>query len=96
MSKQQGQCPEPEVRSKGKSGKKRHGKYEVWMRTNPELKKEGRQWYGLDWHKIRSYKTLELAEKNRDDFTRKWNSYYSSIKNPIFEARWEFEVRIKS
>jgi hypothetical protein len=65
MSKQQGtDIPEVVGRNKGKS-KKRHGKYQLWMRGKHSM-------FG-DWHKIRSYETKELAEQNMEMCVRKWN-----------------------
>lgn len=80
MSKQQSYMPEE--RQVGKSGRKRKGKYELWMRglTEPTWIK--------DWWKVRSYETLEMAEYNKEQMNRKWNS----TKN----LRWEFEVRINN
>jgi hypothetical protein len=84
MSKQQGtDTPEVVERNKTKS-KKRHGKYELWMRTRPDA-----PWNNVlkvSWHKIRSYQTKELAEKNKNDSERKWNA---------LGPYWEFEVRVK-
>ena len=76
MSKQQGtDMPEVVERNKGKS-KKRRGKYQLWMRGKNNLK---------NWHKIRSYETMELAEENKYACERKWN---------VFRDSWEFEIRI--
>ena len=81
MSKQQGNdMPEVVERNKGKS-KKRHGKYQLWMRGKHSM-------FGMkptDWHKIRSYETKELAEENLKACQRKWN---------VFSDSWEFEIRI--
>jgi len=38
------------------------------------------------WHKIRSYETMELAEENKNACERKWNAFGDS---------WEFEIRIE-
>ena len=98
MSKQQGQSPEPEVKTR-KPGKKRHGIYELWMRYNPDLVQERISKYGLsvytpstEWHRIRKYETRELAEKNKADSERKWNAWFNNEKPPT----WQFEVREKS
>lgn len=80
MSKQQTFMPE-DTPSKKRPRRKRKGKYELWMRLSPNVKRS-RSWC-IDWHKTRSYETLELAEKNRSDSERKWG------------PNWEFEVRIK-
>lgn len=81
MSKQQGtDIPEVVERNKGKS-KKRHGKYQLWMRG-----KSGMLGRTVNWHKIRSYETMELAEQNLQMCDRKWNAFGDS---------WEFEIRIE-
>jgi len=80
MSKQQSFMPDE--RQVSKSGRKRKGKYELWMRRKPERKNPS-FWF-TDWHRVRKYETLELAEKNRDDHKRKWSD------------DWEFEVRINN
>jgi hypothetical protein len=80
MSKQQGtDMPEVVDRNKTKS-KKRHGKYQLWMRGKHQM--FGRN---LDWHKIRAYQTMQLAEQNLERGKRKWN---------VFSDSWEFEIRI--
>ena len=79
MSKQQGtDMPEVVERSKGKS-KKRHGKYQLWMRGKHAM-------LSSQWHKIRSYETMELAEQNLQMCYRKQN---------VFSDSWEFEIRIE-
>lgn len=77
MSKHQSFMPDDRAKT-SKSGRKRKGKFELWMRRNP---KAPMSWFN-EWHRVRKYETLEMAEKNRDDNIRKWG------KN------WEFEVRI--
>ncbi len=89
MSKQSGNFPdEPEVPIH-KQAKKKKGKYELWMRHN--LTDGSRNWFGWEkWHKLRTYPTFELAEKNRLDYNRKWNGPYPNGIGP-----WEFEIREK-
>jgi hypothetical protein len=83
MSKQQGtDIPEVVERNKGKS-KKRHGKYQLWMRGKHGMLGSNRV---PQWHKIRSYVTMELAEQNLQMCDRKWNALGDS---------WEFEIRIE-
>lgn len=73
----------PEIEETSRTGsKKRKGKYEIWRKFNGNLKSLK---YG--WHKIRSYETRELAEKNLKDFERKFNH------NDKFN--WLFEIREK-
>jgi hypothetical protein len=80
MSKQQGtDIPEVVDRNKTKS-KKRHGKYQLWMRgKHPTLGSMS------NWHKIRAYQTMQLAEQNLEMCNRKWN---------VFGNSWEFEIRV--
>ena len=80
MSKQQGtDMPGVVEHNKGKS-KKRHGKYQLWMKRKHAT-------YGIkEWMKIRSYETIELAEQNLQMCDRKWNALSDS---------WEFEIRIE-
>ena len=59
--------------------KKRHGKYQLWMRGKHAM-------LISQWHKIRSYETMELAEQNLQMCDRKWNAFGDS---------WEFEIRIE-
>lgn len=80
MSKHQGiDIPEVVERNRGKS-KKRHGKYQLWMRNKHSILGSS-----SNWHKIRSYETKELAEQNMEMCDRKWNMLGDS---------WEFEIRI--
>lgn len=81
MSKQQGvDVPEVMERDIGKH-KKRKGNYELWMKFDGD----NSSFFNREWHRVRSYETRELAEKNMKDQTRKWNGM------PQF--RWLFEVR---
>lgn len=81
MSKQQGiDVPDIQERNTGKR-KKRNGNYELWMRHTKNA-----MFLGNDWHKVRSYETKEIAEKNLKDHIRKWNTISSSF---------EFEIREK-
>lgn len=83
MSKQQGiDAPEIVERDTGKH-KKRKGNYELWMKcdnTSPSF-------FSRDWHRIRTYETREIAEKNLKDHDRKWNR--------INSIKWSFEIREK-
>lgn len=87
MSKQTGEFPEVKER-KPTAHKKQKGKFELWMRFNPDFIRKD---YGLsflkrscDWHCVRKYKTMELAKENLEASRRKWNT-----------DRWEFEIRVK-
>lgn len=79
MSKQQSFMPDE--RQVSKSGRKRKGKYELWMRGKEPS-------FLCNWYKVRSYETLEMAEYNKEQMNRKWNS----TKN----LRWEFEIRLNN
>jgi len=81
LSKQQSNMPE--IEETGRTGsKKRKGKYEIWQKYNGDM-----TFFKNEWHKIRSYETRELAEKNLKDFERKLNH---NIK-----FNWLFEIREK-
>ena len=83
MSKQQGtNFPELEER-KSKKRKKRKGVYELWMRYNPPDKTKSI--FSQDWHCIRKYETMELAEENLAASKRKWPSDF-----------WELEIRVRN
>lgn len=73
----------PEIEERDKTGsKKRKGKYELWQKYNGNI-----SFLKNEWHKIRSYETRELVEKNLKDCKRKWNH------NTQFN--WLFEIREK-
>lgn len=84
MSKQQGiDVPEVVERDTGKH-KKRKGVYELWMKFDGNAP----SFFTREWHRVRSYETKEIAEKNLRDHTRKWNRIPSQFK-------WSFEIREK-
>lgn len=80
MSKQQSYMPEIEERNKT-GRKKRKGKYELWQKCLLKSKI-----FNNEWHRIRTYESREIAEKNLKDYDRKWNYGDSKIK-------WLFEIR---
>lgn len=82
LSKQQSYMPEIEERDSTGS-KKRKGNFELWQKYNGDL---NLSFLKNEWHKIRSYETRELAEKNLKDFDRKWNYGNTQFK-------WLFEIR---
>jgi len=88
MSKQQGQSPNEDEVGK-KVPRKKKGKYELWMRHNPEY--DEYKVFGVNWHKVRTYPTMEMAEKNMNDQDRKWNGYYPEG----YKDTWQFEIRVK-
>jgi len=92
MSKQQSFMPDE--RQVSKSGRKRKGKYELWMRRKPERKNPS-FWF-TDWHRVRKYETLELAEKNRDDHKRELAEKNRDDHKRKWSDDWEFEVRINN
>lgn len=73
MSSQQDIGEKGDQRLKQSGGKKRHGKFEVWVKWSKRNREDGR------W---RTYETRELAEKNAAEFFRKWNS--GSNDDPMF------------
>jgi hypothetical protein len=89
MSKQQGQASEPEENFKS-LGKKRKGKFILWMRLNPKYKDKIILGFNvINWFKIRKYETLEIAEKNKEAQLRKWN-------DRGIEVYYEFEITKES
>ena len=72
----------PEIEERNSTGaKKRKGKYELWQKClikNSIFKNE--------WHKVRTYESKDVAEKNLKDLDRKYNFGYSELK-------WTFEIR---
>lgn len=85
MSKQQGtNFPELEER-KSKKRKKRKGIYELWMRYNPPDKTKSI--FSQDWHCIRKYETMELAEENLANSKRKWPSESWELKIVVREDK---------